>query len=96
MDGFVEQQTDAIACLQALIEQISRGLIGAIVEITKREGDILGHDRQMIRRHLVAALLEEVIEPFALLPTNGVIGTLANQHVTLPSGIALRRENRLR
>ena len=36
--------------LQAVLEQIARRLIGAVVELAKGERRILGDDRQMIRR----------------------------------------------
>jgi hypothetical protein len=74
-----------------LLEQEPRDLVGAIVEITKRERRIIGEHRQCgavaRRMQLIAALLEQMVEPFARLPANRVVGVLANQHLSLASAM---------
>ncbi len=45
VDGLVEHETDAVAGLEALLEQEPRGLVGAIVELAKGEDRVVGDDR---------------------------------------------------
>ncbi len=87
MDGFVEQKTDAVPGLQALVKQIARRLICAIVELAKRQGDILGDDRQMIGGHLVDAFFEVMIEPLALSPARRIVVLRVHQHSCPPIAI---------
>ncbi len=90
IDGLVEHEADPVAGFQALLEQEPRHLVGAIVELAKGEDRVVGDDRLGARvaggMQLVATLLEQVVEPLALFPANGVVGVLADQH-----GVSLRR-----
>ena len=56
----------------------------------KGEDAVVGDDRDLVLAEAVAALLEQMIEPFALTPAHGVIDTLTNQNL-----LVLRRGCRL-
>ena len=70
-----------------LPDQEARDLVGAIVEIPKRERRVIGDHRQRgavaRRMQLIAPFFEQMVEPFARLPANRVVGVLANQHLSL-------------
>jgi len=85
--GLVEHEAYPVAGCQPLLDQKSRDLVGAIVETPKRERRLIGDHRQrgaVARRvQLIAPFFEQVVEPFACLPANRVVGVLANQHLSL-------------
>ncbi len=75
----VEQQADAIAGHDALIDQMTGHLIGAAIEIPISEHRAIGDDGGTLGE-TGAAFLKQVIEPLALLPPHGVVGVLARHH----------------
>ena len=71
-DGAVEQQADAIAGGDALAQQETRELVGASVEFPVAQDRVVG-DNRVFRSELLAALFDQVMEPLARAPTNGVV-----------------------
>ena len=85
MDGFIEQQRNAVACLQALIEEVARRLIGPAVELAKSEGSVFRDHRQLIGARSIAALFEEMMQPLAFFPANRVGRIAGEQAAFLPA-----------
>ena len=67
------------------VEQVAGHLIGQVVELAKAQRHVVGDDRLVLAAagELVATLLEQVVEPLALPPADGVICVLANQDLRL-------------
>ena len=63
---FVKQKADAVTRLDTLIDQVSRHLIGAAIQLPVGEDDAIGDDG-VIRCKPDAGFLEKVAEPLALL-----------------------------
>jgi hypothetical protein len=72
-DGFVEQKADAIAGPDALVNKVSRYLIGPTIKLLIRQLTVFGDDREQ-GPETVAALLEQMVEPFATAPANCSVG----------------------
>ena len=80
----VEQKTDPVARAEALRDQESRHLVGAIVDVAKRIDRVIG-DHCVARAaargvQLVAALFEQMVKPLAFFPANRIVRSFANQH----------------
>ena len=80
LGALVEQEADAVAGLNALLDQVARDLIGAAVEIAEREHGIV-RDDGIAGGETGAGLFEQVIEPFARRPAHRVVGVLARDHL---------------
>src|SRR5262245_46376034 len=72
LDRFVEQKTDAIAGFDPLLDQVAGDLIGAPVEVAIGDGGVAGVDC-VVLRETQAGLLQEMMQPLALRPAQGVV-----------------------
>src|SRR5262245_25016295 len=72
LDRFVEQKTDAIAGFDPLLDQVAGDLVGAPVEVAIGDDGVPGVDC-VVLRETQASLLQEMMQPLALLPTKGAV-----------------------
>ena len=77
LDRFVEQKTDPIAGFNPPVDQVARDLVGALVEVAIGDDRLVGDDR-VVCPEAPTGLLQEMMKPLALLPTNGAV--LAGQY----------------
>src|SRR5205823_12961698 len=87
-------ETDAVAGFEALRQQVTRHLIGAIVHVAERVDRVV-RDHRVARAvargvQLIAALLEQVGEALAFLPPVRVVRIFADQHFALASPLPVR------
>ena len=60
-----------------LVDQVAGDLVGALVEVAIGDDGVVGDDR-VVRPEAPTGLLQEMMKPLALLPTNGAV--LAGQY----------------